>query len=144
MDVLVDVNVVFALVNERHGFHARACSWLDGQEPGFRICVCRVVQMGLIRLLSNAAAMDKDPLTLPSAWKVYAELATDPAVAFLPEPKGLLPVWIRLCEPYGASPKVLTDAYLAAIALQAGLPLASFDEGFARFPGLDWMPVKKH
>jgi toxin-antitoxin system PIN domain toxin len=144
MDALVDVNVLFALVNERHAFHARACSWLDGQEPGFRMRVCRVVQMGLIRLLCNGAAMDNDPLTLPEAWKVYAGLATDPAVAFFPEPKGLLPVWIRLCEPHGAAPKVLTDAYLAAMAIQAGLPLASFDTGFARFPGLEWLSVKKH
>lgn len=143
MDVLVDVNVVFALVIERHAFHKRVCTWLDGQEAGFRMRVCRVVQMGMIRLLCNGAAMDADPLTLPAAWKVYAELATDPSVAFLPEPKGVLPAWIRFCDPTGASPKVLTDAYLAAMALQAGLPLASFDAAFARFPGLEWVPVKK-
>jgi hypothetical protein len=144
MDVLVDVNVLFALVNERHAFHERACAWLDGQESGFRLRVCRVVQMGLIRLLCNGAAMDNDPLSLPAAWKVYADLVTDPSVAFLAEPRGVLPVWIRLCEPYGASPKVLTDAYLAAIALQSGLPMASFDDGFDNFPGLSWLPVKKH
>jgi uncharacterized protein len=141
MEALVDVNVVFALVNERHAFHQRACAWLDAQEAGFRIGICRLAQMGLLRLLSNAAAMDGDPLTLPQAWKVYADLISDPGIRFIPEPDAFQREWISLCQPYGASPKVVSDAYLAAIAIRLKRPLATFDQDFRKFHGLSVIPI---
>jgi toxin-antitoxin system PIN domain toxin len=141
MEALVDVNVVFALVNERHAFHQRACGWLDAQEAGFRIGICRLAQMGLLRLLCNPAAMDGDPLTLPQAWKVYADLISDPGVVFVHEPEGFQADWIHLCQPYGASPKVVSDAYLAAIAIRLKRPLATFDQDFRNFQGLAVIPI---
>jgi len=141
MEVIVDVNVVFALVNERHAFHPRACAWVDAQESGFRLGICRQVQVGLLRLLCNSAAMAGDPLSLPEAWQVYADLISDPAVGFVPEPGGFQADWIAFCQPYGASPKVVSDAYLAAIALRLGRPLATFDHDFRNFPGLVTIPI---
>ena len=142
MDALADVNVVFALVNERHSFHVRACRWLDAQPAGFRMGICRQVQMALIRLLCSTAAMAGDPLTLPEAWTVYAGLIRDPAMGFVPEPKGFQALWIGLCQPYGASPKVLSDAYLAGVAITSGLPLATFDKDFRNFPGVQIIPIE--
>ena len=49
--------------------------------------------------------------------------------------------WIDYCQPFGASPKVLSDAYLAAISTTVGVPLASFDKDFDRFPGLELLEV---
>jgi predicted nucleic acid-binding protein len=80
--------------------------------------------------------MDGDPLTLPQAWKVYADLISDPAVGFVAEPDGFQADWIRLCQPYGASPKVVSDAYLAAIAIRLNIPLATFDQDFLNFHDL--------
>lgn len=136
MEALVDVNLVFALVNERHAFHQRACGWLDAQQAGFRIGICRLAQMGLLRLLCNKAAMDGDPVSLPQAWKVYADLISDPGVGFVPEPDGFQADWIDLCRPYGASPKVVSDAYLAGIAIRLQRPLATFDQDFMNFRDL--------
>jgi len=141
MEALVDVNVLFALVNERHAFHRRACGWLDAQEAGWRIGICRLAQMGLLRLLCNAAAMHGDPLTLPQAWKVYADLIGVPGLVFVHEPYGFQAEWIGLCQPYVASPKVVSDAYLAAIAIRLKRPLATFDEDFLNFPGLSVIPI---
>ena len=141
MDALADINLIFALINERHAFHTRACKWLDARRAGYQLGICRQVQMALIRLLSNKAAMAGDPLTLPEAWKVYADLISDPSVGFIPEPQGFQEVWIKLCQPYGASPKVLSDAYLAAMAITSSLPMATFDRDFRNFPGLEIVPV---
>lgn len=141
MDAIADVNIVFALVNERHAFHKRACKWLDSQKAGFRIGICRLVQMALIRLLANKAAMDGDPLTLSQAWKVYADLIQDPAFGFFPEPTGFQAIWIQLCEPYGASPKVLSDAYLAALARTSDIPLVTLDSDFENFPEVSIVAV---
>ncbi len=141
MEILADVNVVFALVNERHVHHRRVCQWLNSQDPGFRMGICRLVQMALIRLLSNKAAMDGDPLSLSEAWKVYAGLIQDPSIGFIPEPKGFQATWIELCSPHGASPKVLIDAYLAAISMTMDIPLASLDADFGNFQGLSLIEI---
>ena len=142
MDVLADVNVIFSLVNERHVHHKRVSGWFDSQGSGFRLCICRLVQMAFIRLLSNKAAMDGDPLSLAAAWKVYADLIKDPSIMFIHEPKGFQPTWIGLCSPYGASPKVLSDAYLAAISITTSLPLVSLDKDFGKFPELSLIIVE--
>jgi toxin-antitoxin system PIN domain toxin len=136
MQAVADTNLVFALVNTRHSFHRRACAWLDSQPPGFRMGICRLVQMGLLRLLGNKYAMDGDPLTLAQSWQVYANLIGDPSVCFLPEPNGFQAKWIELCQPYGAAPKVVNDAYLAAVAIQLNLPVATFDQDFDNFPSV--------
>lgn len=136
MDLIIDVNVVFSLVNARHGHHKRVCKWMDNLEQGTQLAICRVVQMALIRLLSNKSAMRGDPLSLPEAWKLYASLIKDPSFCFLPEPARFQPCWIELCQSYGASPKVVNDAYLAAIAITLEKPLVTLDKDFRNFQGL--------
>ena len=58
-------------------------------------------------------------------------------MTYFPEPMGFQSVWVDLCEPYGASPNILADAYLAAMAIQAGIPLVTLDKDFKAFPGLE-------
>jgi len=36
---------------------------------------------------------------------------------------------------------LVTDAYLAALAIETGATLVSADRDFGRFPGLRWQPV---
>jgi toxin-antitoxin system PIN domain toxin len=141
MDAITDVNVVFALMNERHIHHQRVFDWLDHQEPGFTMGICRLVQMALIRLLSNASAMDGDPLSLSACWRVYADLINDASFKFVPEPRGFQPAWIELCQPFGASPKVLNDAYLAAIAQTMKIPLVTLDKDFRQFSGISLLAI---
>ena len=57
-------------------------------------------------------------------------------MGFVPEPGGFQALWIELCQPNGTSPKVLSDAYLAAMAITLGLPMATFDKDFRNFPGV--------
>ena len=55
---LPDVNVLLALVAAGHTHHASAHGWFETQEPD-SVGICRVTQMGLLRLLTN-------PKVLPS------------------------------------------------------------------------------
>jgi toxin-antitoxin system PIN domain toxin len=137
MDVLSDVNFIFSLVAGHHRFHTNSQEWLDAQGSDVRVAICRHTQMALIRLLSNPSAMNGEPLTLPKAWRLFANLMRDPSMTYFPEPMGFQSVWLDLCEPHGASPNVLADAYLAAMAIQAGIPLVTLDKNFKAFPGLE-------
>jgi predicted nucleic acid-binding protein len=45
----------------------------------------------------------------------------------------------RLVSDYGATGPLMTDATLAALAIENGASLASTDQDFRRFPELRWI-----
>ncbi len=63
--------------------------------------------------------MSDRPLTLPKAWALYRGFATLPGVAMLPEPQDLDTDLGALITPK-LPPRLLTDAYFAALAGAAG------------------------
>jgi hypothetical protein len=125
---LLDLNVWFALLVPERPFHPRARAyWGEASDP----FLVRVTALGLLRLLTNAKAMDGKPLGVREAWEVYRELRLSSGVPLLVEPEGLADL-VR----GGLSPRLWTDAYLAAFALAGGHRLVTFDQDFLRFPGL--------
>jgi toxin-antitoxin system PIN domain toxin len=143
MDVLVDVNVLLAVADSDHLHHSAAGKWFSSHETDSKFLICRVIQMGLFRLLVNKSVMNDRVLTLPEAWTWYGRFIQDPSVSEVAEPKGLQGKWAGLCFDFGSSPKVLTDAYLAAFAMAGGFSLASFDKGFSQFQGLEFDLLRK-
>jgi len=89
--------------------------------------VLRVTQLGFLRLMTTAAAMDGKPLTVAEAWQVHDWLFEDDRVVFLLEPEE---VEIRSRE-YAAgrasSPKRWADAWLLAFAGAAEGTVITFD-----------------
>jgi predicted nucleic acid-binding protein len=59
-----------AMAVERHQFHRSDERWWDNDESA-AIGFCRLTQIGLLRLLTSAAAMTGHPLTNEQAWQVY-------------------------------------------------------------------------
>lgn len=49
-----------------------------------------------------------------------------------------LEIFEGVCREGRASGDLIPDAYLAALAIELGAELVSFDRDFARFPGLRW------
>ena len=137
MEILVDVNVLLALVDPCHLHHSLAKRFINRQDSNSAILICRVTQMGVLRLLVNHSVMQGEPMTLREAWSWYGNFIQDPSVFHVAEPSGLQARWAELCFPFGSSPKILTDAYLAAFAISGGFKLASFDNGFRQFEDLD-------
>jgi hypothetical protein len=93
---------------------------------------------GFLRLATNPAVFGEEAVTVSEAWILYDALLADERVYYLPEPHGLEPCWRKFTEGGTYSPKVWSDAYLAAFALVSGIALVSFDEGFQKFDGLKW------
>ena len=133
MPCLADVNVLLAAIDSAHAHHSIVRPWFETQ--GFQtIYLCRLTHLALLRLLTNATVMRGRQLTSPQAWAAVDALADDPRVGFLPEPEGvtvLLRSWTRVRQVGAAS---WTDAYLAAFAVQAGLKLATLDQGALVYP----------
>lgn len=134
---LPDVNVWLALSVAGHVHHRAAMAWW-ANGAAERCLFNRVTMLGLVRLLTQPRVMGDAALAAADALALWRRWADLPEVGLQADPPGLdeqLTAWAA-----GALPaRLLTDAYLAAFARQAGLRLVSFDADFRRFDGLDWL-----
>lgn len=133
--ILLDVGVWLAAIWDGHVLHRPAAEWFDAQDEN--LALCRVTQMGMLRLLSNPTVMRDDVLTRGDAWMTLDDLRADPRIHMLAEPPGLEQVWRALSAQNNASHKLWTDDYLAAFAQASGLRFATIDQACAkRYPAL--------
>lgn len=133
---LPDVNVWLALTFASHVHHAAATTWMNGLPQGDVCYMCRLTQMGFLRLATNPSAFGKHTLKMPDAWQKYDLLVSDARVAFAQEPVGLENQWRAYTQARTFSPQVWNDAYLAAFALAANLELVTFDKAFTQYASL--------
>jgi len=126
-----DVNVWFALAVADHPHHQPALAWWNEESSlaGFS----RLTQLGLLRLLTTAAAMGSQPLTNDAAWRVYDGFLADSRVRLFPELPALEDLFRSYSNLRQASPKLWVDAYLAAHAAANEAVLVTFDQAFTRY-----------
>ena len=136
--MLVDANILLFAVDESSSFHATAARWLVEQLNGAR----RVgfpwhVLTAFLRIGTNPRAAEH-PLSPEEAWlHVDAWLATD--VAWIPAPTERHADVLRsLVLSYQLRGNLVSDAHLAALAVEHGLKVCSADTDFARFQEIEW------
>ena len=123
------MNVWLALVHADHVHRVPARLWWQRAEGP--IAFTRFTEIGLLRLLTTAAAMKYKPLTMDEAWRIYDELFTDGRVAFYPEPAGAETRFREYASGSVAAPKLWADAWLLAVAHAAPGTLITFDRALA-------------
>ena len=135
---LVDANVLLYAVNEDAQHHDAARTWLDrslsaGQAVGF----AWVVLLAFLRIGTSPAALPS-PLEVDDAVSVVeAWLGAPSATVVEPTARHLSVVHGLLAEA-GTALNLVTDAHLAALAIEHRAELVTFDHDFARFRGLAW------
>jgi predicted nucleic acid-binding protein len=72
-------------------------------------------------------------MTNRGAWSAFELLRKRPEITLLDEPSGTAELWARLAARDTASPKVWMDAYLAAFAIRAEIPLLTLDQDFLAY-----------
>jgi toxin-antitoxin system PIN domain toxin len=137
---LVDANVLLYAVNQDAPNHAVARRWLDralgGAEPvGFTW----VVLLAFLRLTTRAGLFPR-PLSVDEAIAVLQAWLSRPlAVVVEPTPRHL-DILGGILRETGTAANLVTDAHLAAIAVEHGAEICSFDADFSRFRGVRWRP----
>jgi toxin-antitoxin system PIN domain toxin len=122
----LDVNVLLALLWDRHVHSELARRWFDQTSDGESV-FCRFAQLTVLRLLTTESVMGGDTSSMAAAWTAWDVLAADSRLLFMPEPIAIeIELRSRSRLP-SRSPKVWADAYLLAFASTAGLTLVSFD-----------------
>lgn len=138
MGDLPDVNVWVALGVPDHPHHAAAAAYWRAAS-GRRLRFCRTTHLGMLRILSQPAAMRERALDTRSVWLAGQQVLAQPGVAMEAEPAGLDALLARWTDTLRWPARMWTNAYLAAFASAAHLRLVSFDADFARFPDLHWL-----
>jgi len=137
MAFLADVNVLVALLHARHAASERTIAWLEREAAPREVLICRVAQMGVLRILTNPAWMKEDALPAAEVWQGLDLLLTDDRFARAPEPPRFEVEWRRLTQSLPAGRCAGTDFYFAAFARAGGHRLLTLDRDFLDFEQLD-------
>ena len=137
---LVDANVLLYAVNSSALHHERSRRWLDGALSGQdTVAFAWIALLAFVRL-STKREIFPAPLTIEQAMdRVDAWLAAAPAVVVEPTPQHATVVRMLL-SPLGAGGNLVSDAHLAALAVEHRCGIVSFDNDFSRFPNVPWEP----
>jgi toxin-antitoxin system PIN domain toxin len=133
---LFDTNVWLAALFTTHPFHAQAQQALQNASASAQAVWCRATEQSFLRLATTPAlltAYGAQGMNNRDALHALDALQTLPQVSTLDEAPGTLALWRQLAARDTASPKVWTDAYLAAFAIAGGLRLVTLDRDFKQF-----------
>lgn len=136
MPSLLDVNVLFALLYGTSSNSESAKKWLAGIQEYDSIAIARVAQVAALRLLNNPMVMGADVQTGSQSWGLMDRLLEDSRIAAVSDPPNVDLYLRTFTMSLKYSPKIWSDAYLAAIAMASGRRLVTFDRGFRQYSGL--------
>lgn len=136
---LPDNNVLINAFRPETRHHQTANAWLTkALSGGHSIRLFPTVEAGFVRVVTNPKIFDP-PSLLTEARDFLETLGSCPTVEISQWTEACRQRWGKLCEDLGMSGNDCNDAMLAALALEKGLRLVTFDRGFRRFPHLQLM-----
>lgn len=136
--MLLDANLLLLAVDAESPHNQRASSWLEDTLNGNRRVGIPCQTIGAFLRISTHPRVTMNPLSVRDAWAyVDSWLGADP-VWVPPCSERTADVLADLVTSTPATGNLVTDAQLAALAIEHGLVVCSADTDFARFPGLRW------
>ena len=133
--ILVDVNLLVAATMTSATDHEPARSWLEDQLSGTaRVGLPWLCLTGFVRVAAQARAWER-PMPVLDAVAVVRSWLSRPC-AWIPEPGPRHLDALSALLATQPSSRVVTDAAIAAIALEHGLEVCSRDRDFARWSDL--------
>lgn len=135
--IIPDLNILLYAVDSASPRHKQAALWLEetlnaGRES---VGIPWIVHLGFLRLVTNPRIFTR-PLTVDAACSWLESLEAHPSVCMLnpgPAHPGILRHLLLLL---GTGANLVTDAHLAALAIEQNATLVTGDRDFERFTGL--------
>ena len=136
--IVPDVNLLIYAVNVDAPLHQKAKEWLDRTLSGSEtVGLSWLVLLAFVRLTTRPGVFRK-PLPVQSAFELLDGWVAHPLVTMIhPGPRHFYVVR-ELLESLGTAGNLVSDAHLAALAIENHAELYSFDNDFARIPRLRW------
>ena len=136
--ILPDVNVLVYAHREEATDHLKFKSWLeralDGAEP---VGMSDLVLSSCLRILTHPKVFSP-PTPWPAAQEYLIQIRSHPNIRLIQPGSAHWTIFLDFCRQVQARGNLVTDAYLAALAMESGCEWITTDGDFARFPGLRW------
>lgn len=135
---LLDVNIVLPAHRADHPDHATARSWLDALLASReQFGVPWMVWWSFLRLSSHPRVFPV-PTPVEAAFEFIQAMRAQPGHISVEPADNHLNCLRHMCQGGEATADLMPDGVLAALAIEHGGELVSFDRDFARFPDLHW------
>jgi toxin-antitoxin system PIN domain toxin len=133
---LPDNNILINALRSEAPHHQVAKEWLENTlNQGAPLRLFPTVEAGFLRVVTNPKIY-MNPTPFDEAWLFLKTLCAAPGVEITQWTQAARERWARICGEGNLSGNDCNDAMLAAIAIERGLRLVTFDRGFRRFDGL--------
>jgi len=136
--IIPDINLLLYAYDSSSLFHAKAAAWwqacMAGTEP---VGLPQVVLFGFVRVGTNARAFENPMTPAEAAGHVHSWLE-QPAVQLIEGGPRHVEQVLKLLETLGTAGNLVSDAQMAALALEYDAVLHTGDTDFMRFQGLRW------
>ena len=135
---LPDINILVYAFDTSATQHELCRNWLDetvnASEP---FGLSSIVLSGCIRIVSHPKILNK-PASTAAAVSFCESLLERPNCVLVNPGMEHFQLFARLCRGIDAKGSDVTDAYLAALAIEHDCEFITADKGFKRFSGLRW------
>jgi hypothetical protein len=136
--ILVDANLLLYAEDSLSEQHEEARSWWDAQLSGVEpVALCWPVVSAFVRIGTNAR-LHQRPLTLKEAVERVQSWLDQPCVRVLQPGDQHWIIFQQMLRSGNAVGNLVSDAHLAALAVEHNCVLQSTDADFSRFRGLKW------
>ncbi|MFT4294299.1 MAG: type II toxin-antitoxin system VapC family toxin [Micropruina sp.] len=137
--MLLDANVLLYSIDSSSRHHAPCAAWLSDAFSGSRRVGLPWQTIGAFLRISTHPRVFARPLRPDQAWEVVEQWLNAPN-CWVPETsEATARILGALIGDLDLRGNLITDAQLAALALEHGVGVVSADTDFARFPGLRWV-----
>lgn len=131
-----DANVLLYALDDTSARHAGAKAWLDrslsgSEEVGF----AWVVLLAVLRLTTKANVFAR-PLKATEAFDIIDGWLEQPCATIMHPTVRHAGLLRGLVATAGTAGNLTTDAHLAALSVEYGAVVATYDSDFGRFPGV--------
>jgi toxin-antitoxin system PIN domain toxin len=136
--ILVDSNLLLYGFDAGAKHHVRARSWLENVlDSSEQVGFAWVTLLAFIRIGTNPSALLR-ALSLEEAATIVSSILERRNAILLHPGERHWTLLRQLIVDAQARGDLVTDAHLAALAIEHGATLCTTDRDFARFPGLRW------
>ena len=136
--ILIDANLLLYAYNPRAEQHDASRQWLEATLTGREMVRFAWPVLWAFLRISTSARVFAEPMTVAEAEAHVSDWLAQPCAGIVEPGERHWDLLCDLLRSGQATGALVSDAALAAIALEHGATLHTTDRDFARFPGVKW------
>jgi toxin-antitoxin system PIN domain toxin len=137
--MLLDANVLLYSIDRTSRHHALCADWVRTAFTGPRRIGLPWQTIGTFLRIATHPRVFSRPLSSTEAWSIVGNWLTAPNCWIPQASVRTARILGTLINELDISGNLVTDAQLAALAIEHGVPVVSVDSDFARFSEIRWL-----